>query len=400
MVIDTEFDDFVPPPMPRELADMVTFACGQAEGSQHDYHFVMYVELNAQTRIGPLREWVCSAPPMPPEDLDEGEEMQPLKRWCTRFTSRPAYLKDRETHIKRHTDQSLRCIPGDELIARAAWTVGSKDRGGQGARNDMEDIREILREKGPQEGIRAVAEKYPGHFMRYPSGITQLADLVAPRVDEDPDFTLRPWQECMVEILRGPAHDRHIYWIEDAKGGEGKSRLATYLCRTMNAVELDGRFTDAAFAYASQPIVLFDLARAVDLLQLKDLYTMAEKLKNGQLVSAKYQSKLKVFKAPHVVFFSNVPPPIGVWSADRVQHILLNSAPPFQVHSKAGAPVLPPEPTGASLFEKLLAKKRAEAEEAAQRAAEAAEDAEEREVAKAAMRPRLKRSHADSEEDS
>lgn len=364
--------------MSRELVDLITYGCGQTEGSAIDgYRFVAYIEFSSQQRIAVLREWISSPPPL----LSDDKEATP-RIWCTGFNSRAVFLKDRATHIKRHTDASLRCLVDDELIARAPWQIGSDKRGGQGERNDFETIREILRAKGQQEGVRAVAEQFPGHFMRYPSGITQLADLVAPRIAEDENFKLRPWQECLVQILRGPAHDRHIYWIEDAVGGEGKSRLATYLCRTMNAVELDGRLTDAAFAYASQPIVLFDLARAVDLLQLKDLYTMGEKLKNGQVVSAKYQSKLKIFKPPHVVFFSNSPPPIGVWSADRVQHIVLNSQPPFQVHSVPGkAPPPPPPPSGAALFKRLMDEKREAEEAAAQEAADAQEDEEEREEA-------------------
>lgn len=359
-------------PMSRELADLVSYGCGQVEGSEIEgFRFVGYFELSSQQRVAAIREWLMTQPEKSDEDAKGA--------WCRHFTSRAVYLKDRKTHIERHTNSDLRAVPEGEIIARAAWAHGKDARGGPGERSDFTDIREILREHGPREGIRLVAEKYPGQFMRYPSGITQLADLVVPKVDEDPSFKLRPWQECMVKILRGPAHDRHIYWIEDGVGGEGKSRLTTYLCRAMNAIELDGRITDCAFAYASQPIVVFDLARPMDVLSLKDLYAVAEKLKNGQLVSSKYQSKLKVFKVPHVVFFSNHPPPIGVWSADRVQHIVLSPSPPFRAHSVAGAaPPPPPPPSGADLFKKLMAEREAEEKDAAERAEEAAEDEERR----------------------
>jgi hypothetical protein len=357
--------------MSKELEGRVSYACGQLVGTEEDIRFKGYFEFTSQSRVGPIREWLCADP------AAEAAEA-PVGRWAWGFEAVPVFLKDRDTHIASHTDESERYIGPDELIAGAAWVVGKSKRGGQGERNDMHEIKEVLREFGPQEGIRQVAERFPGAFMRYPSGIAQLADLVVPRVVEDPDFTLRPWQECLVTILKGPAHDRHIYWVEDAIGGEGKSRLSTFLCRKMNAVELDGRLTDAAFAYASQPIVIFDLARAVDLLQLKDLYTMAEKLKNGQVVSSKYHSKLKVFKPPHVVFFSNSPPPLGVWSADRVQHILLNSAPEFKARTQAKAPGgAPPVAMGAALFKQLLAKRAAEEAAAAQQADEDAEVREE-----------------------
>ena len=388
--IETDYGDFSPPAMSRELADLVTFGVGQLESLGDGYCFVVYLELSSQQRSGAMREWLTTKPEALPaggdDDEDAGEAA--LKIWARNVGCRPVFLKDRKQHIDRHTDVARRAVPEGELIARAGWAHGSAVRAAPGQRTDFEEIREVLREHGPMEGIRQVAERFPGQFVRYASGITQLADLVVPKVPERDDFLLRPWQSCLVEILRGPVHDRHIYWIEDGVGGEGKSRLSTFLCRTMNAIELDGRITDCAFAYTGQPIAIFDLARPVDVLQLKDLYTVAEKLKNGQLVSTKYQSKLKVFKVPHVVFFSNHAPPLGVWSADRVQHIVLSPSQPFHAHSMAGAaPPPPPPPSGADLFKKLMkdreAAERAAAEQAEVEAeeAEAAEEARERRTA-------------------
>jgi hypothetical protein len=375
--VQTDFDTYSPTPMPRELADLITFGVGQVEGSSADgFSFVAYLELASQERSGAAREWLATVPDVLPAGGSEGEDDEdpPLpKIWARSVAGRPVFLKDRKAHIARYTSVALRVVPEGELIARASWVHGAAERAAPGQRTDFEEIREVLREHGPMEGIRQVAEKFPGQFVRYASGITQLADLVVPKVPESEDFQLRPWQACLVEILRGPAHDRHIYWIEDGQGGEGKSRLSTYLCRTMNAIELDGRITDCAFAYTGQPIAIFDLARPVDVLQLRDLYTVAEKLKNGQLVSTKYQSKLKVFKVPHVVFFSNHSPPLGVWSADRVQHIVLSPSPPFQAHSGAGAGAPPPPPSGADLFKKLM-KDREAAERAAAEQAEAEEE--------------------------
>lgn len=373
--VETDFDTYCPTPMPRELADLMSYGVGQVEGSAMGYSFVAYLEFASQQRSGAVREWLLTLPDAVPAAGSEGEEDDgaPPRIWARAVTGRPVFLKDRKTHIARYTSVALRVVPAGELIARASWAHGAAERAAPGQRTDFEEIREVLREHGPMEGIRQVAEKFPGQFVRYASGITQLADLVVPKVPERDDFTLRPWQACLVEILRGPAHDRHIYWVEDGQGGEGKSRLSTYLCRTMNAIELDGRITDCAFAYTGQPIAIFDLARPVDVLQLKDLYTVAEKLKNGQLVSTKYQSKLKVFNVPHVVFFSNHSPPLGVWSADRVQHILLSPSQPFRAHSVAGAAPVPPPPSGADLFKKLM-KDREAAERAAEEQAEVDEE--------------------------
>lgn len=393
-IVDTEYSTFSPGPMPSELKELVTYGCGQVEGSKDDgYKFRGYFEFSSQSRIGAVREWLMTKPEAVPSGGDDEETAETGLDliWATKFDSRPVFLKDRKGHIARVTDPSLRAIAEGELMARSAWAHGHEKRGGQGERTDMDAIRELLRENGPQEGMRLVAEQFTGQFIRYPSGITQLADLMVPKVPERADFTLRPWQSCLVEILKGPAHDRHIYWIEDGVGGQGKSRLGTYLCRAMNAIELDGKIADCAFSYASQPIVIFDLARPTDVSLAKDLYVMAEKLKNGQLVSSKYQSKMKVFKVPHVIFFSNHAPPMGVWSADRLQHIVLSPAPPFSASSVAGAGAPPPPPPGgADLFKRLL-----EEREAAD--AEAAERAEEKAEAEAAKKAKRKRQREEME---
>ncbi len=62
----------------------------------------------------------------------------------------------------------------------------------------------------------------------------------------------------------------------------------------------------------------FDISRAAA--EHSDhLYSMAEKLKNGFYLSTKYESVMKVFRPPHVLFFSNFHPDENKWSRDRVQ---------------------------------------------------------------------------------
>lgn len=340
--------DWTPPSPSAKLAEILTYACGQIErkvsdegaeaqdGDETLLVFKGYAEFSVQVTPVRIREWLRVA--------DESD-----------FKISPVYIKDRERLIKLRTSPDTRYKGPDDLILPAAWGRGETARAAPGARSDMEEIKEILKEHGPEEGVKKVAEQFPGQFMRYANGITQLAQLVVPRVREDASFIFRPWQAAIHKIASGKPHDRHIYWIEDGKGNTGKSRLTTWMCREMGAVELDGRQMDAAFSYTGQPIVIFDLARCVDTATLKDMYTVAEKLKNGQIYSSKYMSRLKVFHVPHVFFFSNSPPPIGVWSADRLQHIVLSAADGFHVGSQVLQEIPAEIPkTGLDLFNKYL----------------------------------------------
>jgi hypothetical protein len=369
--------DWEVPPVPPDLAECMTYGCGQLEKlddvaqayfekrakEEEDeddnalsipVRFRGYVEFTKQVTPARIQKWL--------------ETPLPGGQTASLFKAEPAYLKDREQHMRNRVNSDVRWKAKYDVIPRAPWQVGAPQRGHSGARTDFESIRELLREHGPEEGVRRVAEEFPGQFVRYASGITQLAQVVIPKVREEEQFRLRPWQAALAKIFKGPAHPRHIYWVEDPVGNAGKSRLTTYLCREMGAIELDGRQMDAAFAYTGHPIAIFDLARPVEAASLKDLYTVGEKLKNGQIYSSKYQSRLKTFQVPHVVYFSNSPPPVGVWSADRLQHIQLSEAAAFNAFSVDGAaPPPPPAPSGKELFEKLLAD-----EEAAREALDAA----------------------------
>ena len=104
------------------------------------------------------------------------------------------------------------------------------------------------------------------------------------------------------------------------------SHLVKHLIRNHGATKLSGKVADMAYQYNSERIACFDVTRA----QAgpggpsDHLYSFAEELKNGDIVSGKYVSCEKDFDAPHVVFFSNYLPDEGKWSKDRVHLIDLS----------------------------------------------------------------------------
>ncbi len=121
-------------------------------------------------------------------------------------------------------------------------------------------------------------------------------------------------------MLAGEPDDRTIIWVTDPQGGSGKSRLARHLIMEHGACLLGGRVQDMAYQYDNERIVIFDVSRAQA--EYSDhLYTMAEALKNGTLVSTKYESEMKLFGPPHVIFFCNFSWNRDKWTGDRVREV-------------------------------------------------------------------------------
>jgi hypothetical protein len=193
--------------------------------------------------------------------------------------------------------------------------------------------------------------------MRYHAGIEKLANILE-ETPRDQDFEPNAFQKAMIEELQQEPHPRHIYWVYDQAGHSGKSRLLTHLVAEMGAIELGGREVDIAYGYNGEPIVCFDIPRPTPLTAYSDAFVCAERLKNGAIFSTKFMCKFKKFSPPHVVFFSNSPPPEGLWTKDRLQLITLSApAAPFVPYTIFGiAPVAPvvPVPTRAQIIQNKI----------------------------------------------
>lgn len=285
------------------------------------------------------------------------------KRWC--FTHHDPYLEDHFKHMfdkseaggfgyevcpttgKKHmqgwvsfpSNQRLNALK--ELCNTCHWEVmkgteeqsqkycekegfyfpWGRDPSGvkQGQRRDIEEAVEAFE----NEGKKKACVDYPAAMAKYHKGIEYV---VANRKDEykpEPLHELREWQGKLAHTLFSKPNDRTIYWVRDTLGGKGKSAMVRHLICTRGAVQLEGKVADMAFMYNSEPIVCFDVTRAQA--EVSDhLYSFAEKLKNGSVISTKYETKAKHFAPPHVVFFANKDCPAGVFSADRIELIDLD----------------------------------------------------------------------------
>lgn len=182
----------------------------------------------------------------------------------------------------------------------------------------MESAIESLKEGG----IKRVATNNPVEFVKFHRGLAALESTLKEK-PLDSGFEPRPWQSRILRLLEQEPDDRSIVWVFDEQGGKGKSRLARFLCLEKGAIALEGRVADMAYSYNGERVVVFDVSRAQA--EFSDhLYSFAEKLKNGCVISTKYESRTKYFNPPHVVFFSNSKPVDGKWSNDRVKLIDLS----------------------------------------------------------------------------
>lgn len=202
-------------------------------------------------------------------------------------------------------------------------SYGDPKQSEQGKRTELDEVIHAATTLGK----RAAAAQDPGTYAKYHRGIDHVVELLLPEYKPPTIDGMFAWQKELFDLVDGDSDDRTIIWVEDRKGGQGKSTMARHLISTRDAVLLDGKPADMAFIYKSQPIVIFDIARADNVIDAacSALYGFAEKLKNGMIVSTKYESKTKYFKPPHVIFFSNSPPPYGIWTEDRLKHISLNN---------------------------------------------------------------------------
>ena len=125
---------------------------------------------------------------------------------------------------------------------------------------------------------------------------------------------LRRWQQQLMEIIKTEDSDRRVFWVYDHKGGTGKSFMCQYLLKSGGILFPDFSYRDNCYLYNNESLVLFDLARSsiapVDM-------RLVEDLKNGYLVSTKYEVRKKIFESPTIIIFSNILPKSEFLSMDR-----------------------------------------------------------------------------------
>jgi len=197
----------------------------------------------------------------------------------------------------------------------------------QGKRTDLDEVKEAIERGETYDAICLSHFDQSAKYGRFIKERIQARDSgrqqgALKKLYES--SVLRPWQSALLWIVNSDPCPRTIHWMWETKGNVGKSWMANYLgCLHGATVLTAGKKVDMAYIYAQKPtrIVVFDLSRTTEPSDgksyLDGIYSLAEDLKNGRVVSTKYESKTVYFQSPHVVFFANFPPDMTKWSDDR-----------------------------------------------------------------------------------
>lgn len=202
-------------------------------------------------------------------------------------------------------------------------------RKGKGERSDLSAVQAAINEGRSYDEICDdhfdTVAKYD-RFVRQRVDAHQQAVIFSSIQEELSSVVLRRWQQTLLDRLLLAPDPRKVMWRWERVGNIGKSFFAKYLTVLHGALKLEpGKKMDLAYIFAQKPskIVIFDLARTTapdpdsQKTPLDVIYSLMESLKNGYLISTKYDSRAVVFEVPHVLVFANFPPDTSKMSNDR-----------------------------------------------------------------------------------
>jgi hypothetical protein len=171
-----------------------------------------------------------------------------------------------------------------------------------------------------RESHTIVCAKFPAFVKQY------IDDVKQKNIPKVKAFPLRSWQQELYESLLKPADDRRIIFVVDIVGNSGKSWFARYFCdyHGNGQIVVPGKKADMALTIdETKKVFFFDCPRSKqgEFIQ----YDFLEELKNGLILSPKYESKMKRLETPHVVVLMNERPDEYKLSNDRYHIITLKT---------------------------------------------------------------------------
>lgn len=152
-------------------------------------------------------------------------------------------------------------------------------------------------------------------------------NLVLPKRLKWPEWY--DWQREILTIMEGEPDDRTIYWVWDATGSRGKTTLMKYMISVKKAVGVVNKSNDALHLAAKHlekegtiHTVVYNITRSQE---GRINYGLIEQLKDGLILSGKYEGCMEIIACPHVFIFANWEPDYDKMSLDRWKVIDLAS---------------------------------------------------------------------------
>lgn len=136
------------------------------------------------------------------------------------------------------------------------------------------------------------------------------------------NITWKPWQEKVLNIIKGPVDRRKIHWFWEPTGNCGKSFLTKYIEWRFPTVIVNGKQNDIFNGVKSfiglnnkypNPVII-DIPRVNESYVC---YGTMEKIKDGLFYSGKYEGGVVRLLPCHLIVFANFPPDTGKMSQDR-----------------------------------------------------------------------------------
>lgn len=235
-----------------------------------------------------------------------------------RFNEAQERLPDSHLTITRQVQNSIQYCKKDGDFEEYGLAPD-----GPGHRSDLEAFK--LAVKGGLTKLKDVRENFSEVYSRYPVFCKEYIRDFKPAVDI-PSHPLRVWQAKLNHDLNLPPDSRQIVFIVDFTGNSGKSWFARYYCSLHENAQILPPTKKADMAYALElgiRVLFLDCPRSKqgDYIQ----YDFLEELKNGFVMSNKYESFVKTFSPMHVVVLMNEKPDMTKLSSDRYKIMQLSS---------------------------------------------------------------------------
>jgi len=264
-----------------------------------------------------------------------------LGRFFKDQQAKPKFIGSKGT-----AEQNQAYIDKQDFIGpKQIYVYGEPSKTVPGQRTDLQAFqlavkKGVVDRKRLREDFAEVCAKYPRFVDSY------IRDQI--QVPKEPDHVYRPWQQELAERLNQPADNRTINFIVDSVGDQGKSWFAKKWLETHPSSFLmrPGKHADMAYILPDKLDVLFlDCTRK----QLEYVpYTLLEELKDGYVMSTKYETIVKRYPSLHIVVLMNQMPDMTALSQDRYRVTDLHRSQPPGARgpgSGASAPLSdPPSP--------------------------------------------------------